>query len=98
MSGDDKDDSGRFSCLLSSSGSPGIGFSRSSSRLSFQDDLDDSDFSCPFIVDDFDTSDLQARYFCLLFSEFALQVHYNVEFFLISLKKLLYVCSLVHKF
>lgn len=54
---DSKDDSGRFSGLLSSSGSPRIGFSRSSSRLSFQDDLDDCDFSCPFIVDDVDTSD-----------------------------------------
>ncbi|KAK1397197.1 hypothetical protein POM88_007060 [Heracleum sosnowskyi] len=47
--------------LLSSSGSPRIGFSRSSSRISFQDDLDDCDFSCPFIVDDVDNSDLQAR-------------------------------------
>ncbi|XP_012089555.1 autophagy-related protein 13a isoform X2 [Jatropha curcas] len=54
---DAKDDSGRFSGLLSSSGSPRIGFSRSSSRLSFQDDLDDGDFSCPFDVDDVDTSD-----------------------------------------
>ncbi|KAF2324145.1 hypothetical protein GH714_008137 [Hevea brasiliensis] len=54
---DGKDDSGRFSGLLSSSGSPHIGFSRSSSRLSFQDDLDDGDFSCPFDVDDVDTSD-----------------------------------------
>ncbi|KAK1385200.1 hypothetical protein POM88_022935 [Heracleum sosnowskyi] len=33
--GDNKDDSGRFSGLLSSSGSPRIGFSRSSSRISF---------------------------------------------------------------
>ncbi|XP_076930481.1 autophagy-related protein 13a-like [Bidens hawaiensis] len=52
-----KDDSGRFSGLLSSSGSPRIGFSRSSSRLSLQDELDDIDFSCPFIVDDVDTCD-----------------------------------------
>ncbi|XP_030539689.1 autophagy-related protein 13a isoform X2 [Rhodamnia argentea] len=51
---DGRDDSGRFSGLLSSSGSPRIGFSRSSSRLSFQDDLDDGDFSCPFDVDDVD--------------------------------------------
>ncbi|KAE9605971.1 hypothetical protein Lal_00025176 [Lupinus albus] len=51
---DNKDDSGRFSGLLSSSDSPRIGFSRSSSRLSFQDDLDDGDFSCPFDVDDVD--------------------------------------------
>ena len=60
---DSKDDSGRFSGLLSSSGSPRIDFSRSSSRLSFQDDLDDGDFSCPFDVDDVDTSDSHARYF-----------------------------------
>jgi autophagy-related protein 13 len=61
---DSKDDSGRFSGLLSSSGSPRVGFSRSSSRLSFQDDFDDDDdFSCPFDVDDVDTSDSHARYF-----------------------------------
>uniref|UniRef100_A0A2N9HRX2 Autophagy-related protein 13 N-terminal domain-containing protein n=1 Tax=Fagus sylvatica TaxID=28930 RepID=A0A2N9HRX2_FAGSY len=58
---DSKDDSGRFSGLLSSSGSPRIGFSRSSSRLSLQDDLDDNDFSCPFDVDDVDTSDFPVR-------------------------------------
>lgn len=63
---DSKDDSGRFSGLLSSSGSPRVGFSRSSSRLSFQDDLDDCDFSCPFDVDDVDTSDSIARCFILL--------------------------------
>ncbi|XP_047331760.1 autophagy-related protein 13a isoform X2 [Impatiens glandulifera] len=51
---DSKDDSGRFSGVLSSSDSPRFGFSRSSSRLSLQDDLDD-DFSCPFIVDDVDS-------------------------------------------
>ncbi|XP_057726075.1 autophagy-related protein 13a [Arachis stenosperma] len=56
---DNKDDSGRFSGLLSSSDSPRIGFSRSSSRLSFQDDLEDGDFSCPFDVDDVDTPDVQ---------------------------------------
>lgn len=60
---DSKDDSGRFSGLLSSSGSPRIGFSRSSSRLSLQDDLDDCDFSCPFDVDDVDASDSPSRYF-----------------------------------
>ncbi|KAF6156785.1 hypothetical protein GIB67_033254 [Kingdonia uniflora] len=58
---DSKDDSGRFSGLVSSSVSPRIGFSRSSSRLSFQDDLDECDFSCPFAVDDVDTSDSQSR-------------------------------------
>ncbi|KAK9045080.1 hypothetical protein V6N11_058970 [Hibiscus sabdariffa] len=57
---DTKDDSGRFSGLLSSSGSPRIGFSRSSSRLSFQDDMDDCEFSCPFDVDDIDVSDSPA--------------------------------------
>uniref|UniRef100_A0A6N2LWY2 Autophagy-related protein 13 N-terminal domain-containing protein n=1 Tax=Salix viminalis TaxID=40686 RepID=A0A6N2LWY2_SALVM len=57
---DSKDDSGRFSGLLSPSGSPRIDFSRSSSRLSFQDDLDNDDFSCPFDVDDVDTSDSHA--------------------------------------
>ncbi|XP_054788816.1 LOW QUALITY PROTEIN: autophagy-related protein 13a-like [Prosopis cineraria] len=57
---DNKDDSGRFSGLLSSSGSPRIGFSRSSSRLSLQDDLDDGDFSCPFLVDDVDTPDVNS--------------------------------------
>ncbi|GMI75610.1 autophagy-related 13a [Hibiscus trionum] len=57
---DSKDDSGQFSGLLSSSGSPRIGFSRSSSRLSFQDDMDDCEFSCPFDVDDIDVSDSPA--------------------------------------
>ncbi|KAH7855374.1 hypothetical protein Vadar_024143 [Vaccinium darrowii] len=59
---DSKDDSGRFSGLLSSSDSPRIGFSRSSSKLSFQDDFDDLDFSGPFIVDDVDTSDSPVRF------------------------------------
>lgn len=58
VSRDAKDDSGRFSGLLSSSGSPHVG-SRSSSRLSFQDDLDEGDFSYPFIVDDVDIGDCQ---------------------------------------
>lgn len=49
--------------MLSSSDSPRIGFSRTSSRLSFQDELDDGDFSCPFDVDDVDPSDAQSRYF-----------------------------------
>ncbi|KAK7301029.1 hypothetical protein RJT34_11884 [Clitoria ternatea] len=59
---DSKDDSGRFSGLLSSSGSPRIGFSRTSSRLSFQDDLDDGDFSCPFDVDDVDAPDVHSSH------------------------------------
>jgi hypothetical protein len=49
---DSRDESGRFSGVLSSSGSPRHGFSRSSSRLSMQDDTDDADF--PFAVDDVD--------------------------------------------
>ncbi|KAJ1280183.1 hypothetical protein BS78_04G211700 [Paspalum vaginatum] len=49
---DSRDESGRFSGVFSSSGSPRLGFSRSSSRLSMQDDTDDADF--PFAVDDVD--------------------------------------------
>ncbi|KAL5212049.1 hypothetical protein ABZP36_022896 [Zizania latifolia] len=52
---DSRDESGRFSGVFSSSGSPRLGFSRSSSRLSMQDDTDDADF--PFAVDDVDTPD-----------------------------------------
>uniref|UniRef100_A0A0E0K2Z0 Autophagy-related protein 13 N-terminal domain-containing protein n=1 Tax=Oryza punctata TaxID=4537 RepID=A0A0E0K2Z0_ORYPU len=52
---DSRDESGRFSGVFSSSGSPRLGFSRSSSRLSMQDDTDDLDF--PFAVDDVDTPD-----------------------------------------
>ncbi|XP_078447805.1 autophagy-related protein 13 isoform X2 [Wolffia australiana] len=56
---DYRDDSGRFSGVPSScGGSPRVGFSRSSSKLSFQDDLDDS---CPFAVDDVDVPDSQRR-------------------------------------
>lgn len=58
---DGKDDSGRFSSVLSSCGSPRFVFSRSSSRKSLQDDLEDFDFSCPFAVDDVDTSESQSR-------------------------------------
>lgn len=49
---DSREESGRFSGVFSSSGSPRLGFSRSSSRLSMQDDTDDADF--PFAVDDVD--------------------------------------------
>ncbi|CAL4886417.1 unnamed protein product [Urochloa decumbens] len=49
---DSRDESGRFSGVFSSGGSPRLGFSRSSSRLSMQDDTDDADF--PFAVDDVD--------------------------------------------
>lgn len=58
---DAKDDSGRFSSVLSSCGSPRFVFSRSSSRKSLQDDLEDFDFSCPFAVDDVDTTESQSR-------------------------------------
>lgn len=51
---DGRDDSGRFSGAYSSTGSPRLGFSRSSSRMSVQDDLDD-DIEFPFAVDDVDT-------------------------------------------
>lgn len=61
---DGRDDSGRFSGVVSSSGSPRFGISRSSSR-SIQDELDDIDFTCPFAVDDVDTSDSQSRYFLI---------------------------------
>ncbi|XP_068635388.1 autophagy-related protein 13a-like [Aristolochia californica] len=61
VSKDSRDDSGRFSGVVSSSGSPHVGFSRSSSRLSFQDDLDDCEFPCPFAVDDVDSSDTHTR-------------------------------------
>ncbi|GLT29702.1 hypothetical protein SLA2020_045490 [Shorea laevis] len=63
---DSKEDSGPFFGLLSSSGSPRIGFSRSSSGLSFLDDMNDCDFSCPFDVDDGDTSNFLAKCFALL--------------------------------
>ncbi|KAG7560241.1 Autophagy-related protein 13 N-terminal [Arabidopsis thaliana x Arabidopsis arenosa] len=59
LSKDSKYDSGRFSGVLSSSDSPRFGFSRSPSRLSSQDDLDDPDCSCPFDFDDVDESGLQ---------------------------------------
>ena len=80
---DSKDDSGRFSGLVSSSGSPRIGFSRSSSRLSFQDDLDDNEFSCPFAVDDVDTSDFQTRYFYLY--NFSYHVGMSLNYFYVDL-------------
>ena len=67
---DGRDDSGRFSGVFSSSGSPRL-FSRSSSRLSIQDDLDDIDFSCPFAVDDVDTSDSQSRYFSIFLEAYS---------------------------
>lgn len=50
-----KDETGGLSGVkFSSNSSPRISFSRSSSRLSFQDDLDDCEFALPFFVDDDD--------------------------------------------
>ncbi|XP_057974661.1 autophagy-related protein 13b [Malania oleifera] len=57
-----KDESGKFSGVKTScNSSPRISVSRSSSRLSLQDDLDDSEFACPFIVDDDDMTDTSSR-------------------------------------
>ncbi|VAI47496.1 unnamed protein product [Triticum turgidum subsp. durum] len=52
---DSREESGRFSGVFSSSGSPRHGISRSSSRLSTQDDTDDA--YLPFAVDDVDAPD-----------------------------------------
>ncbi|GAA0164509.1 hypothetical protein LIER_20123 [Lithospermum erythrorhizon] len=71
MSRDCRDDSGRFSSLSSSS--PRVGVSRTSSRLSYQDDLDDGDFSCPFIVDDVDAPDARHTLDAQRVSEFSSQ-------------------------
>lgn len=50
-----RDESGRYSGVrISTHSSPGISFSRSSSRPSMPDDLDDTEFACPFVVDDDD--------------------------------------------
>lgn len=57
-----RDESGRFSGVrLSSTSSPRISYSRSSSRMSIQDDFDDSEFACPFVVDDDDMLDPGSR-------------------------------------
>lgn len=57
-----RDESGRFLGLrISSNSSPRISFSRSSSRLSIPDDFDDSEFACPFVVDDDDMMDPGSR-------------------------------------
>lgn len=59
-----KDEAVKLSGLkISSNSSPQKSFSRSSSRLSFQDDYDDSVFSGPFVVDDDDVTDPGSRYF-----------------------------------
>lgn len=46
---------------LSSNSSPRKSYSRSSSRLSYEDTFDDSEFSGPFVVDDDDTTDPGSR-------------------------------------
>ncbi|XP_010241727.1 PREDICTED: autophagy-related protein 13b [Nelumbo nucifera] len=57
-----RDEVGNLSgAKISSNSSPRISFSRSSSRLSFQDEFDGSDFACPFAVDDDDLMDLHTR-------------------------------------
>ncbi|KAG8383778.1 hypothetical protein BUALT_Bualt04G0049100 [Buddleja alternifolia] len=53
-----KGETGKISMVkASSNSSPSKSYSRSSSRLSFQDDYDDSEFSGPFVVDDDDMMD-----------------------------------------
>ncbi|WCJ31653.1 Autophagy-related protein 13 [Euphorbia peplus] len=57
-----KDDTRKYSGLrVSLNSSPQVSFSRSSSR-SFQDDFDDSDFPCPFDVEDDDMTDPGSRH------------------------------------
>ncbi|KAG5534100.1 hypothetical protein RHGRI_022290 [Rhododendron griersonianum] len=57
-----KHETGRYSGVrISSCSSPQKSFSRSSSRLSLEDDFDDSEFSGPFIVDDDDLTDAGSR-------------------------------------
>ncbi|XP_058786555.1 autophagy-related protein 13b-like [Vicia villosa] len=56
-----KDESQKYSGVKNvPNSSPQISFSRSSSR-SYQDDFDDTDFICPFDVDDDDTTDPGSR-------------------------------------
>jgi autophagy-related protein 13 len=58
-----KDESKKYSGVkIALNSSPQISFSRSSSR-SYQDEFDDTDFTCPFDVDDDDTTDPGSRYF-----------------------------------
>jgi len=60
-----KDESRKYSGVkMSANSSPQISISRSSSR-SYQDDFDDTDFTCPFDVDDDDITDPGSRY-CIL--------------------------------
>nr|GMC93170.1 autophagy-related protein 13B [Ipomoea batatas]GMC96585.1 autophagy-related protein 13B [Ipomoea batatas] len=54
----DVDDGDKLSVVkMQTNSSPQKSFSRSSSRVSFQDDYDDSEFSGPFVVDDDDVTD-----------------------------------------
>ncbi|KAF6153927.1 hypothetical protein GIB67_023704 [Kingdonia uniflora] len=50
------------SSKISSTSSPRVSFYRSSSRLSFQDEFDNSEFSYPFTTDDGDLTDPGLRY------------------------------------
>lgn len=61
-----KDETGSLSGLkISSCTSPRLQISRSSSRLSFLDEFDDSEFPCPFAVDE-DIIDSCNRYCTVL--------------------------------
>ena len=50
-------------------------FSRSSSKQSFQDEFDDSEFPCPFLVDDI--TDPCNRYSLLMFIDLYQSLHTN---------------------
>ncbi|XP_027075455.1 autophagy-related protein 13b-like isoform X1 [Coffea arabica] len=57
-----KDEAGRLTGVkISSNSSPQKSISRSSSRLSFPDDYDESEFSGPFVVDEDDMTDPGSR-------------------------------------
>ncbi|KAH9321738.1 hypothetical protein KI387_016377, partial [Taxus chinensis] len=59
---DGNDGSGELTGVkFSSSFSPRIPFSRSSSKLSYQDEIEDEEFSCPFAVDDDEIADCRSR-------------------------------------
>lgn len=58
-----KAETGKLSGVkISSNSSPQISYSRSSGRLSFEDNFDDSEFSGPFVVDDDVITDPGSRY------------------------------------
>lgn len=61
MSKDGNDDIQLPGIKFSSSGSPRFPFSRSSSKLSYQDDIEDEEFSYPFAVYDDEMSECRSR-------------------------------------